>query len=286
MLVDILSVSARALGFVALFQAAGIVVFLALHEQQLPATRPLLRRLGIAAALVAVVLLMAEFLLEPARMRGELSGALDPALRRILIHSATGVALSWQMLGLLLMIIALRVGRAAGTVAGVVGVVVLLAAFTFVGHTSSSGARWVLSPVLLLHLWVVTFWFGALLPLYLMSSRESAATSAHVVAQFSAQAIGLVPLLLLAGATLAAGLLPGLAAFRTSYGELLMVKLGGFCALLLLAASNRWRWGPALRTGQPQAGRRFRYALTAEYLLIVGVLCVTAVMTSFYSPES
>jgi hypothetical protein len=32
-------------------------------------------------------------------------------------------------------------------------------------------------------------------------------------------------------------------------------------------------------------GRRFRYALAAECGLIAGVLCLTAVLTTFYSPE-
>jgi hypothetical protein len=36
------------------------------------------------------------------------------------------------------------------------------------------------------------------------------------------------------------------------------VKLLGFCALMVLAALNKWRFGPALRRGDVAAGRRFR----------------------------
>jgi putative copper resistance protein D len=170
--------------------------------------------------------------------------------------------------------------------AGVIGVVILLASFTFVGHTANGAQRWLLSPVLLAHLCFVAFWFGALGPLYLVSAHEPAETSSGVVAQFSARALWLVPALFVAGVVLAAGLLPDLAALRRPYGLLLLTKVTGFCVLMLFAALNRWRFGPALRSGEAAAGRRFRSALVAEYALIVAVLCVTAVMTTFFSPEA
>jgi putative copper export protein len=167
----------------------------------------------------------------------------------------------------------------------VAGVVILLAAFTLVGHTSNAPLRWLLSPVLLAHLVVVAFWFGALLPLYLVSLREGAEASGSIVGQFSARAIWLVPGLLLAGLVLASLLLPDLAALRRPYGELLIVKLLAFCALMMLAAANRWRFAPALSRGDAAAGRRFRYTLAAEYALLTGVLSLTALLTTFYSPE-
>jgi putative copper export protein len=162
----------------------------------------------------------------------------------------------------------------------------LLAAFTLIGHTSTAPLRWLLSPVLLAHLFVVTFWFGALLPLYLISSREPAETAARIVATFSARAVWLVAGLLLAGLVLATVLLPNLAALRTPYGELLIVKVIGFSLIMPLAALNRWRFGPALRRGDPVAGRRFRSAVAMEFALLATILCVTAVMAAFYSPES
>ncbi|MBV8404789.1 MAG: CopD family protein [Gammaproteobacteria bacterium] len=282
--VDILAVSARALGFVALFQAGGIVLFLALHRHELARTAPALRRLGTLAAVLAAVLLTAEYLLQAARMSGELAGALDPTLLGLLLHSGASVTFSWQLLGLVLVILALRSRRAEDSLIGVTGVVILLAAFTFVGHTAGSPQRWLLSLLLLVHLSVVTFWFGALPPLHVISSGETSEDAARIVADFSARAVWLVPGLFLAGLLLAVALLPNVAALRSAYGELLMAKVVGFCALLVLAASNRWRFGPALRSGGPAAGRRFRQALAAEYLIIVGVVCVTAVMTTFYSP--
>jgi len=102
-LVDVLSVTLRALGFVALFQAAGTAVFLALLDQEL-ATEPALRRLGARSAYCAIALLTAQYVLEAARMSGDVTGALDPTLQGLVLHSGTSVALAWRLLGLLLIV--------------------------------------------------------------------------------------------------------------------------------------------------------------------------------------
>jgi len=259
--VDVLSVTLRAASFLTLFQAAGIALFLALREQQLPNTVPALRRVGTVAALIAASLLVAHYLLEAARMSGELAGMLDPTLQGLVLRSAASVTLSWRLLGLLLILAGLRAAGMSGRTVGVIGSVVLLASFTFIGHTSKDGLRWLLSPLLLTHLAVVAFWYGALLPLYLVSSREPPETAASVVQQFSARAVWLVPVLLFA-------------------------KVAGFGALMVLATLNRWRFGPALQRGGPTAGYRFRYVVATEFTLLAAILCVTAVMTTFYSPDS
>lgn len=283
--VDVLSVTLRALGFLTLFQAAGIALFLAFHEHELPNTERSLRRIGILAAFLAAAFLVAQYLLEAGRMSGELGGVLDPSLQGIVMRSAASVTLSCRLLGLLLIVGSLRRERTAVGSAGVIGVVLLLASFTLVGHTSKDALRWLLSPVLFVHLSVAAFWYGALVPLYLVSSQEPPQTAARVVQQFSARAIWLVPALLLAGLVLATRLLPNLAALHRPYGELLIAKVVGFCALMPLAALNRWRFGPALQRGDLVAGRRFRQLVVAEFVLLATILCITDVMTTFYSPE-
>src|SRR5215470_1961410 len=133
--VDVLSVILRALSFLTLFQAGGIALFLVPREK-LPNTEGLLRRIGILAALIAVVFLLAEYLLQAGRMSGELGGVLDPALQGIVMRSATSVTLSWQLVGLALVVRGLRRGGVRDGIAGVIGVVLLVASFSFVGHTS------------------------------------------------------------------------------------------------------------------------------------------------------
>src|SRR5215471_5516493 len=107
MAVDVLSATLRALGFIALFQAAGVAIFLALLDQEI-GTEAALRRLGARSALVAILLVIGQYMLEAARMSGELAGAMDPALQSQALHSAAGVALSWRVLGLLLILVGVR----------------------------------------------------------------------------------------------------------------------------------------------------------------------------------
>jgi putative copper export protein len=133
-------------------------------------------------------------------------------------------------------------------------------------------------------LFVVAFWFGARAPLLVVSPREPHAVTGLIVRRFSSLAVWLVPGLLVAGVVLAALLLPDLAALGTPYGRLLLVKVFGFAALLGLGALNKWRLGPAIARNGARASRAFRRSLVAEYALIVAVLSVTAVLTTFYSP--
>jgi putative copper export protein len=153
------------------------------------------------------------------------------------------------------------------------------------GHTTVHAARWALAPLLIAHVFIVAFWFGALAPLYLASQRESPQTAARLVSAFSVLAIWLVPIIFVAGLALALMLVPRLGVLLEPYGELLMAKVIGFAALMLLAAANKWRFGPAMERGESRAVRSFRRAVVIEGFLIIGVLAATATMTSFFSPE-
>jgi copper resistance protein D len=282
---DALSVIARALSFIGLFQAAGIAIFIALFGADLSRAAESIRRLGFATALVAIVFVLAHYTLQAARMGGELASAMDGSLQSLVLHSSESAALAMRVLGLMFLVVALRFNRAKSSALIGIGVVLTLLGFTAVGHTTEHAYRWGLAAVLLVHLIVVAFWFGALAPLYLLTSRESPATAARVVERFSSIAVWLVLGLALAGLALAVALLPNLAALTTPYGRLLLLKIIGFSLLLALAAMNKFLLGPALASGDVRAHQSFRRSLMAEYVLIAAVLAVTATLTTFYSPE-
>jgi putative copper export protein len=282
---DVLSVVLRALSFVLLFQAAGVAIFVALFGRQLAGSRREVRRLGQAAALAAIVLVVAHYAFEPARMAGELSGMWDPTLQGMLWHSPSCAALICRLAGLLTIAIGLQVASPRSTIAAIGGAVLAIGAFALTGHTSVNVHRGALAPLLMLHLLVVAFWFGALWPLYLASLRETPARASDIVERFTAVATWLVPVILLAGIVMAVLLLPNISALSEPYGRLLIAKAVGFAVLMGLAAANKWRLGPALVHGPVQGGR-FRRSVAAEYVLISAVLTITAVMTSFFSPET
>jgi len=145
--------------------------------------------------------------------------------------------------------------------------------------------RWLLAGLLILQLLIIAFWFGALWPLLLASSQEAPATNAAVVEQFSRVAIRLVPVVFLAGFALAVALLPSIASLSTPYGLLLQAKVAAFALLMILAALNKWRLAPRIRGGDPAATRALRRSIMAEWVLIAGVIAITAAMTGLFSPS-
>jgi putative copper export protein len=283
--VDALAATLRAVSFIALFQAAGMAMFLALFSRGLSTSAAALQRYGAISAVAAIAAVLGHYALEVARMTGDLAGIGDASLHGMVLHSSTGVAVAWRLLGLLLIVLGLRGAGAAAPALSVIGATVVVAAFALTGHTASHPERWVLSLLLVTHLLIVAFWFGSLVPLYVASSREAAPIAGNVIGSFSALAIWAVPLLFIAGLILAGILLGGIAGLASPYGQMLLVKLGGFAALMGLAALNKWRFGPAVGRGDVRAVASFRTSLRAEYLLIAAVLSVTAVMTTFFSPQ-
>jgi copper resistance protein D len=283
---EIVSLVLRALSFVLLFQAAGVAIFIALFGGQLDCSQAAVRRLGQAAAIAGVVVVAGHYALEAARMAGEMSGLWDPTLQEMMWHSPSRSALLCRLLGLLLIAVGLHAASQRRTIVAIGGAVLATGAFTLMGHTSVNSHRAVLATLLMVHLLIVAFWFGALGPLYLASLKESPARAFDLTQRFTAVATWLVPVILLAGAAMAALLLPNVAALRAPYGRLLIAKFIGFALLMGLAAVNRWRLTPALADATDQSERRFRRSLGAEFALIAAILTVTAIMTSSFSPDA
>jgi putative copper resistance protein D len=283
---DVLSVALRALSFVFLLQAAGVAFFVAIFGRRLGDSRGTIRRLGRWTALLALLCATGHYALEAARMAGELSSMWDASLQRIVLSSSNGAAFILRVLGLSVVAVALRGESARSMIASVSGATIVLSAFIVTGHTTTHPERWFLGALLLVHVAVIAFWFGGLLPLYWVSVRERQAAAAALIESFSVWASWLVPLILLAGVVLALRLVPGIEVFTQPYGELLLVKLGGFALLMGLASLNKWRLGPSIARGERSALTAFRWSVATEYTLIVGVLTTTAVMTTFFSPDA
>jgi copper resistance protein D len=281
---DLLSALVRALSFLALFQAAGIAIFVALFDDRLSVASHPVRRIGFQSALAAIVLVSLHYGLEAARMAGALSGAFDASLQALVLDSPTSTAWILRTIGLALIAATIRQPGRLARVLGVIGTMLTLAAFLWVGHTAIDPDRVWLAALLAVHLAVVAFWFGALAPLYIVSAQEPAAVAAAVVEDFSRMAVWLVPGILVAGALMTLFLVDRWAVFAEGYGLSLLIKLGAFAALMGLAALNKWRYGPALSVSR-DATPAFQRTVGIEYGLICAVLIVTAVMTTFFSPE-
>jgi len=278
------AIAVRALALICLYQAAGAAFFVALFHRHSPLKLQRVCRLGTRSALAGIVLVLMLTPLEAARMAGDFSGAGNAALLRLALRSSRGDAHAVQLAGLTLIAAGLWLHRANGArvwtlFIAVMGATLAAVALTLTGHTSVNPMRAWLAPLLAVHLLVVAFWFGALWPLWLILRHETAAVAESALRRFSQIAIWLVPCIALAGLAMGWLLIDSWSTFRRAYGLILIAKASVFVLLLALAALNRWRFMPAA------ASAALRRSIVTEYLLIAGVLVMTAALTSLYSPE-
>jgi len=284
MLADFVSVLLRALSFIALLQAAGVAIFLVVFGHYLSNSSSRIRRIGLVSALSGLIFVSGHYLLEAARMAGQLSGALDMSLQSLALHSALSVALGFRMVGLVVIAIGMTTEGRRANALNLLGATLVIVAFMFVGHTAVHAQRLWLDILLGVHLLIVAFWFGALVPLYVTTRNETVPVAANIVDRFSRTAGWVVPGIFLAGAIMTWIFVDRWATFLEPYGELLLAKVTSFALLMGVATLNKWRFGPAMRSST-HAAASLRQAIIIEYLLIVIVLVVTAVMTTFFSPE-
>jgi copper transport protein len=152
------------------------------------------------------------------------------------------------------------------------------------GHTAIHPLRWLLAPLLLVHVGVAAFWFGALWPLNLIAGRESAERGRVAIAEYSKLAVRLVPWVLICGALLAVVLIRSVAELATAYGAMVLGKTAAFGVSMYLAAMNRRRFDGALAIGDAGAVRAFRRTVAAEWGVLAAVLVATALMTALFAP--
>jgi putative copper export protein len=282
---DALVIGLRAICFVALFQAAGAALFLALYEPHVargPADR--LRQIARIAALVALVAAVLHYVLTPARMAGDFGSTFDPALESLLLRSSSGTAHIVRVVGLAILLLALDRASKLNTWAACAGAALALLSFALMGHTVIHPQRWLLAPLLLVHVAVAAVWLGALAGLY-MAARDSGTAAGSLVARFSAHAGWAVPAIFVCGAVMSVLFVRSFGELATPYGAMVLGKSLAFAALMALAARNKWGFGPRLLAGDASAVPALQRTIKAEWVLIAAVLAATAVMTSLYAPE-
>lgn len=282
---DALVIALRAIAFVALFQAAGGAIFLAVYERDLAReSADTLRTITRAAAVVAVCAAVLHYVLTPARMAGDFGSTFDPALESLLLRSNSGSAHIVRVVGLAVLLLALDRASRLNTWVATAGAALALLSFALMGHTVIHAQRWALAPLLLVHVVVGAYWLGALAGLY-VAVRDTGARAGALVARFSAHAGRLVPAVFACGVLMSVLFIGSVAELATPYGAMVVGKAVAFAVLMGLAARNKWRFGPRLLAGEEGAAVGLRQTIVAEWLLIAAVLIATAAMTSLFAPE-
>jgi copper resistance protein D len=282
---DVLALSLRAASLVAVLQAAGVALFIWRHGAALDRAARSITTLAIASAVAGILLTVAQQLGEPARLAGSLGGILDPGLQRLSLTSAAGTAAAVRIAGLVMCLVFALAGSRFRFLAWL-GVALVAISFALMGHTTTHEPRMMLAALLVVHVAIVAFWFGALWPLHVAVAAQTSSAAGRLLEGFSRDATLLVPAILVAGVALTALLLPSVASLLQPFGLLLITKTAGFAVLLGLASVNKWRLAPLISRGDARAARALRMSLRAEWLLIAIILCVTTALTGLFAPHA
>ena len=240
------------------------------------------RTRGLAATFAALGLFatILSFSLRGANLTGDVSGMTDPVMLNLLWSTPVGTALALRLIGLNLLLVGLFLGR-IGAWVSVLGGIIALFSFTQIGHISSSESA-LMEVALFLHLLAVALWIGVLTPLnHLASSSKTHVSAADVGHQFGLVASVSVPVLIVVGGYMGYQLVGSFTALiETGYGQALIIKILLFSGLLGLAAANKLWFVPALRLGNPVAASHLSKSIYVEWLFILAVLGMTAVLTT------
>ena len=238
------------------------------------------RGLAMTFAVLGIVAAILAFSLRGANLTGDVSGLTDPEMLKLLWTTPVGTALLLRLVGLGLLIAGLLMGR-VGTWVSVLGGVIAIWSFDQVGHVSGLGTT-LLDLALILHLLVVALWIGVLTPLKrLASSSSTYASAADVGHRFGVVASATVPVLIIVGGYMGYQLVGSFTALvGTSYGQAMIIKVLLVGLLLGLAAANKLRFIPALRTGDPAVANHLSKSISIEWIVILAVLGMTAVLTT------
>ena len=281
---DAVAIGLRAAASAASLLAAGLPIFFFLYGDLLESALHRIRSRVGPTALLALALVLLHVLVEPVRLTGDWTGLLDRSLHALLLSSDFGTTTAVRAMGLIIIASSALSRERQGEALAIVGATLIAASFALMGHTASNPQRWILAPLLLTHLIAIAFWFGSLGPLLTVTRFERPAVAGALIERFSRTAMLVVPFILLAGLAMAGMLLPDMASIGTPYGLALTAKFIGFSVLMALASLNKWRLAPGIAQEARPALVAFRYSVLTEWVLILAVVTITAVMTSLFSP--
>ncbi len=266
-MLDLIAVLLKAVGYAAALSAAGAVLarITLLRDDASTTLGHRVIRVGGALLAAAAISGAAVYVLR-------LGAGWDLPTLGALFASPLGAAFALQGAG--------GLGLALGQrgLPWAVAAVAALSSFAVSGHAPARGL--LPSSVLLLHVSAAAWWTGGLWLLLSASRTRQDAAFVEQVRRFSAQAVIVVGLLVVAGLVTAGILLRFEVDLARAYDQGLAVKLALALVLLALAALNRKVLLPALRRS---AARRsgLRTSMRVELALIGAIIITTAWITGY-----
>jgi copper resistance protein D len=242
------------------------------------------RVLFATAATLAIATAAIWFCLIVGQMSGTWRDAFDPAILQlaatdtrfghIFMARFIGLAALWFMCALGMKWHGLPLSILAG---------LLLASLGPISHAAANGSELVSVGAISdgAHLLTAGFWLGGLLVLamFLQQYRADRTSLLGALRLFSMWGTSAVAVLVITGLINAISILPvSEMALRNSYFDLLVVKVGLASVMIGLAALNRWRFAPALRSSGDGVMQRLASSVGSEIVLGLAVIAIAGVL--------
>lgn len=281
-LIDGISVVVRAAYYTATIGATGLAFFLIGFGHRLrPAEAARMRSTLLAAIAAGLALSIAALVLRVLVLTAGAS-VTDGAVWEAMMRSRIGDAFWLRSAGLVLLAAAAMPWRTGPAVAAVGGVLVL-GSYAAMGHSMLFQPRQEIAALVVLHLAVVAFWVGSLLPLLLVAQRPDGTETVALLRDWSRAATVAVVAMIATGVLLTWYLTVRLdLIFDAWHGWALAAKVAAVLAALGLALSNRLRHTPALEQGQPGAGARLAASIRLEIVFVLLAFYIAAEMVSVH----
>jgi copper transport protein len=282
---DIAGDVARGIAYAATFIAAGGAIFLALvHDGRSDRSR--LGKVVLWSAIVGAIGVIIQLPISAALATGLGLGAIthEGVFGQV---TADGVAAQTivALVGLTIATVAVlwKTRSTATRIAAVVGGCAAPIAFAFSGHTTITAPRALVYTSDIVHVLAASVWFGGIvfLWLFLRSQRATAGDAVHaggVVARFSRLAGFAIVAVGIAGVILAYEEIKALHALTsTTYGRLVLVKVGIVAVIAAVAAYNRYRLVPALRRAEARGHNVWSHLVTTVRIEMIGMVFVIGI---------
>lgn len=255
------------------FLAIGSAIFLLLFKTA-PAQ---VKHIISISSVVAIVISVAFLLVQVGYIMDDgLTGMFDAEMLQIFLDEKMGTSLYIRVIGLILLLLAVHMKRSFKWVM-ILPIIMVAGSFAGVGHATGDDIIYT-GTLLTLHLVAVSFWFGALYPLYIMAEKPD---GAEMLERFGKIASFIVPILLVVGLLFAVNLLGSFAVlFGSSYGVILLIKVAIVGVLLGLATLNKLIFVPQIAATQRQAIVKFKLIVKLEACAFASIFMATALLTT------
>jgi putative copper resistance protein D len=236
----------KVLLYIATFGSVGSFLFSLQFGKQLTAEQQtycnyLTHKSNLIGAVTALLMILCG----AGNLGGDLTSVIDLSLLQLAIESKSGVGYSTAFTGFAVMLIAHSLSGNAKRFGLMIGSVAILFSATMSGHSQLGGV--LTQSLLMVHLFGIAFWLGALLPFRWICMQPDTNNLGALAHRFGVLAMGYVGLLLSAGLGYAYLLLGDVSLiFTTRYGNVLLIKIVLAGALLSLAALNKFKLVPSL----------------------------------------